>query len=66
MVRTFGNATDGKNYMTGITQSPDVFEGIDLSTLDVFLITPHNMLLLMQSKDAAGYDAFFKKNYMKP
>lgn len=65
MVRPFANAGDGKNYMTGITQSPDIFESIEITMLQIFLITPNNMLLLIQSKDAAAYEEFYKKNYLK-
>lgn len=65
MVRSFTNADAGKNYFIGITESPDVFGDIDLSTVQAFLISPNNMLLLMQSKEASAYEEFFKKNYLK-
>jgi hypothetical protein len=65
MVRSFENAETANNYMTGIIESPDVFDSIDIGTVQIFLITPNNMLLLMQTKDADGYNMFFKLNYLE-
>ncbi|MFI5219665.1 MAG: hypothetical protein ACHQNT_09260 [Bacteroidia bacterium] len=65
MVRSFANAEAANNYMTGIIESPDVFDSIDINTVQIFLITPNNMLFLMQTKDTDGYNAFFKLNYLE-
>ncbi len=63
LVKTFENSEDALDYFESIGATDNVFTGIPLSTINRFVISPSNMLLLMQSQDAAKYDEFFKKNY---
>ncbi len=65
MVRSFRNGADAARYMKEVMDDDDVFFNIELSTMNLFTITPDNMILLMQSKDLDAYLAFYRDVYRK-
>ncbi|MEO5570323.1 MAG: tetratricopeptide repeat protein [Bacteroidia bacterium] len=65
LIKTFDNDEDALDYYNAILENESVFEGIPISTLNRFVITPSNMLLMMAHKDAGKYNEFFKRNYLK-
>ncbi|MDQ3051465.1 MAG: tetratricopeptide repeat protein [Bacteroidota bacterium] len=64
MIRQFNNKQDGVTYLNGLTSDPEAFVDIDISNARYFTITPDNLLLLMQTKDIDGYDAFYEEKYL--
>jgi len=65
LVKTFNNDEEALDYYNALLESETVFEGIPISILSRFVITPSNMLLMMANNDSGTYEAFFKKNYLK-
>ncbi len=64
MIRQFTDKEDGLAYLDGLLSDEEVFQGIDLPTVRSVVITPDNLLLLMQSKDLDEYEFFFGENYL--
>ena len=64
MIRQFTDKEDGLAYLDGLLSDEEVFQGIDLPTVRSVVITPDNLLLLMQSKDVDEYEFFFGENYL--
>jgi len=65
LIKTFDTDEDAMEYYAALLENETVFEGIPISTLNRFVITPSNMLLMMTNKDVGKYDKFFKENYLK-
>jgi outer membrane protein assembly factor BamD (BamD/ComL family) len=65
LIKPFDDDEAALDYYNAMLESETVFEGIPVSILNRFVITPSNMVLLMSGKDVGNYDDFFKKNYLK-
>ncbi|HKR03766.1 MAG TPA: hypothetical protein VJY62_03955 [Bacteroidia bacterium] len=65
LIKSFDADEDALEYYAALLENESVFDGIPISVLTRFVITPSNMLLMMGSKDVGKYDSFFKKNYLK-
>lgn len=63
MVRQFTDMNDAMNYLTGILDDGEAMMEIDLSSVNPLIITPENLLLLVQTRDLAGYEQFYNANY---
>lgn len=63
MVRSFENKNSSMGYLEGITDNSDVFGDIDIGTINTFLITPDNMILLAQTRNTFAYEEFFLDHY---
>lgn len=64
MIRQFENKQEGLTYLNGLLTDPEALTDIDISVARYFTITPDNLLLLMQTKDIDGYDAFYEEKYL--
>ena len=64
MVRQFTDKDDALSYLDGLLSDEEIFRGIDLPTVRSVVITPDNLLLLMQSKDVDEYEFFYGENYL--
>jgi hypothetical protein len=65
MVRQFRNADDALAYLDGILSDQNAFGETDITQARSVVITPDNMILLIQNKDAAGYERFFDDRYQR-
>jgi tetratricopeptide (TPR) repeat protein len=65
LIKEFENDEAALDYYSAILENEAVFEGIPISVLTRFVITPSNMLLMMANKEVGKYDEFFKINYLK-
>ena len=63
MVRQFDNKGMAKGYLEGILDDGEALQDIDMSYVNPLIITPENMLLLVQTRDLAGYEDFYNNNY---
>jgi tetratricopeptide (TPR) repeat protein len=63
MVRQFNDMNDAMGYLTGLLDDVEAFQEIDMSSVSPLIITPENLLLLVQTKDLAGYEEFYNSNY---
>ncbi len=63
MIRSFRNSNESKSYMTNAIGNSSIFDDVDTSTLNIFTITPDNMILLMQTRDVEAYRKFFTEIY---
>ena len=64
MIRQFTDKEDALAYLDGLLSDEEAFQGIDLPTVRSVVITPDNLLLLMQSKDVDEYEFFYGENYL--
>ena len=51
------------NYIDLMVTEQEAFSGLDFELMQIHAITPDNMILLMQSRDIEGYNAFYEENY---
>ncbi|HEX5002127.1 MAG TPA: tetratricopeptide repeat protein [Bacteroidia bacterium] len=65
MVRQFRNGAEAKTYLDGVLSDSTAFMNFDMSMARSLVISPDNMILLIQNKDAAGYEYFFEEKYKK-
>ncbi len=64
MIRQFDNKQEGLTYLNGLLTDPEALNDIAKRIARYFTITPDNLLLLMQTKDVDGYDAFYEEKYL--
>jgi hypothetical protein len=64
MVRQFANKEESLQYLDGLLSDPEALTNVDVSMARYFVITPDNLLLLMQTKDLEGYDKFYEAQYL--
>ena len=63
MVRQFADMNDAANYLTGILDDGEALMDVDMSSVNPLIITPENLLLLVQTRDLSGYEQFYNNNY---
>jgi tetratricopeptide (TPR) repeat protein len=63
MIKKFENSADALGYIDLMIPDKNAFGAFDFTATKLFAISPENMILLMQTKDLEGYDAFYLKNY---
>lgn len=64
MIRQFTGKEDPLSYLDGLLSDRDAMTGIDIGSLQPSVITPNNLLLLMQSRDLGEYQIFYEGSYL--
>ncbi len=64
MVREFTDKEDGIRYLDGILSDPEALAEFDQGSIRSIVISPDNMLLLMQTRDLDGYEEFYAEKYL--
>lgn len=64
MIRQFAGKEDPLSYLDGLLSDREAMAGIDIASLQPSVITPNNLLLLMQSRDLTEYQLFYEGNYL--
>jgi tetratricopeptide (TPR) repeat protein len=64
MIRQFTDKEDAVRYLDGLLSDPEALVEIDVASLRSVIISPDNLLLLMQSRDLDGYEAFYEEKYL--
>lgn len=64
MIRQFTGKEDPLSYLDGLLSDREAMSGIDIGSLQPALITPNNLLLLMQARDLNEYQVFYEENYL--
>jgi tetratricopeptide (TPR) repeat protein len=62
-VQGFGTTKKAQDYLVSINADTEMYEGIDRSKLEQFLISDKNFTVFYKRKDVAEYKAFFTENY---
>jgi len=65
MVRQFEAMEVAQNYLQSLLDDEEALQEIDMSYVNPLIITPENLLLLVQSKDLGGYEVFYNDNYFQ-
>ncbi len=64
LIREFTNKEDALRYLDGLLSDAEALSNIDVPSAKSVIITPDNMILLMQSKDMDGYEQFYEAHYL--
>lgn len=62
-VQGFPTTKKAQDYLTSIKADKEVFEGLDITKLEQFLISDKNFTVFYKRKDVAEYLGFFGANY---
>ena len=64
MVKQHNNKEAALEYLDGLLSDPEAFAEIDLPSARSMVITPDNLIMLLQTKDIEGYEKFYEEQYL--
>ncbi len=64
MIKQLPNKEEALGYLDGLLNDPEAFSNIDMGSARSVVITPDNLIMLLQTKDLDGYERFYEEQYL--